>query len=54
MRCGAVPLGIRRNGSGRLTFREFRGGELMDALYALDRETDINKVGRADVDDADG
>ncbi len=35
-----------RSGSGRLSFREFRGGgELMDALYALDREDDINKVG---------
>ncbi|GFR42212.1 hypothetical protein Agub_g3103 [Astrephomene gubernaculifera] len=35
---------LNKCGSGRLTFREFRGGELMDALYALDRENDINKI----------
>lgn len=41
-----LPRLLCRSGSGRLSFREFRGGgELMDALYALDREDDINKVG---------
>ncbi|PNW81795.1 hypothetical protein CHLRE_06g260600v5 [Chlamydomonas reinhardtii] len=35
---------LNKCGSGRLTFREFRSGELMDALYALDRENDINKI----------
>ncbi|KXZ52166.1 hypothetical protein GPECTOR_10g795 [Gonium pectorale] len=35
---------LNKGGSGRLSFREFRGGDLMDALYALDRENDINKI----------
>ncbi|GLI63104.1 hypothetical protein VaNZ11_006008 [Volvox africanus] len=35
---------LNKCGSGRLTFREFRSGDLMDALYALDRENDINKI----------
>ncbi|KAG2492706.1 hypothetical protein HYH03_009119 [Edaphochlamys debaryana] len=35
---------LNKCGSGRLSFREFRGGDLMDALYALDRENDINKI----------
>lgn len=35
---------LNKSGSGRMTFREFKRGDLLDALYMLDREEDINKV----------
>ncbi len=45
---GAQTLGNvlapRRSGSGRLTLRELRRGDLFEALEALDKEDDINKV----------
>jgi serine/threonine-protein phosphatase 2A regulatory subunit B'' len=34
----------RRSSSGRLTLRELRRGDLLEALEALDSEDDINKV----------
>jgi len=33
-----------RTGNGRLTLRELRRGDLLEALEALDQEDDINKV----------
>lgn len=35
---------LNRSGSGKMTFREFKQGDFLDALYMLDREEDINKV----------
>lgn len=39
-------LWLRRAGSGRMTFRELRRSDLLDALFALEREEDINRVSR--------
>lgn len=35
-----------RSGSGRMTYRELRRSDLLDALFALEREEDINRVSR--------
>lgn len=35
---------INRSGNGRLTFRELRRGNLIDAMLHADEEEDINKV----------
>ncbi|KAF8065627.1 B''ALPHA [Scenedesmus sp. PABB004] len=37
---------INRSGSGRMSFRELRRSDLLDALFALEREEDINRVSR--------
>jgi hypothetical protein len=42
---GWLPHHTRRSGSGRLTLRELRRSDLLEALEALDQEDDINKVG---------
>lgn len=34
---------INRSGSGRITLRELKRSDLMEALYALEREEDINR-----------
>jgi len=34
-----------RSGSGRLTLRELRKSDFVEALELLDKEDDINKVG---------
>ena len=40
----ALRVCVCRSGNGRLTLRELRRGDLLEALEALDREDDINKV----------
>lgn len=35
---------LNRAGNGRLTLRELRRGDLLEALHALDEEEDINRV----------
>ncbi|KAF5827169.1 hypothetical protein DUNSADRAFT_1196 [Dunaliella salina] len=35
---------LNRSGNGRLTLRELRRGDLLEALEALDQEDDINKI----------
>eukprot|EP00882_Tetradesmus_deserticola_P009920 GHRQ01010481.1.p1 GENE.GHRQ01010481.1~~GHRQ01010481.1.p1 ORF type:complete len:405 (+),score=200.32 GHRQ01010481.1:358-1572(+) len=37
---------INRSGSGRMSYRELRRSDLLDALFALEREEDINRVPR--------
>lgn len=37
---------VNRSGSGRMTYRELRRSDLLDALFALEREEDINRVSR--------
>lgn len=37
---------INRSGSGRMSLRELRRSDLLDALFALEREEDINRVAR--------
>jgi serine/threonine-protein phosphatase 2A regulatory subunit B'' len=36
---------VNRSGTGRMTLKELRRSDLLDALDALDAEDDINKVG---------
>lgn len=47
---GADPCaclsGVCRSGSGCMTYRELRRSDLLDALFALEREEDINRVSR--------
>ena len=35
---------INRNGTGKLTLRELKRSDLLEALNMLDEEEDINKV----------
>ena len=35
---------LNRSGSGRMTYRELKRSDLLEALYALEREEDINRV----------
>lgn len=44
MWCPLLPC--CRSGSGRMTYRELRRSDLLDALFALEREEDINRVSR--------
>jgi len=37
---------VFRSGSGRMTYRELRRSDLLEALFALEREEDINRVSR--------
>eukprot|EP00775_Hariotina_reticulata_P013808 gene13808-13929_t len=37
---------VNRSGSGRMTHRELRRSDLLEALFALEREEDINRVSR--------
>ncbi|KAI8474731.1 MAG: hypothetical protein J3K34DRAFT_366052 [Monoraphidium minutum] len=37
---------INRGGGGRMTYRELRRSDLLEALFALEREEDINRVTR--------
>jgi serine/threonine-protein phosphatase 2A regulatory subunit B'' len=37
---------VNRGGGGRMTYRELRRSDLLDALFALEREEDINRVTR--------
>lgn len=40
-----MAVGGCRSGNGRLTLRELRRSDLVEALELLDTEDDINKVG---------
>lgn len=40
------PAAAARSGSGRMSYRELRRSDLLDALFALEREEDINRVPR--------
>eukprot|EP00878_Enallax_costatus_P010472 GHUV01010934.1.p1 GENE.GHUV01010934.1~~GHUV01010934.1.p1 ORF type:complete len:441 (+),score=166.87 GHUV01010934.1:1036-2358(+) len=37
---------VNRSGSGRMSYRELRRSDLLEALFALEREEDINRVSR--------
>jgi hypothetical protein len=37
---------INKGGGGRMTYRELRRSDLLEALFALEREEDINRVTR--------
>lgn len=37
---------VNRSGNGRMSYRELRRSDLLEALFALEREEDINRVSR--------